>query len=134
MRLSIAVLDPSSTLNSLKYIDSASFSSGDTGEIWMQLIDLDSPLAPNVYSRYMPASGATLNVSFFSNNDANAFVKPATQPIPADPSIWKVVLNANDTTIMAGPNLGLKLTQGGSIINAIARNVLSKQPASPFQC
>jgi len=135
MRLGIAILDPNSTLNQLKYLNQAAFFAGDTGQIWMQLVDLDQPLGPaNVYSRYMPAAGAALTVNFFSNNDANAFSKVGSQPIAGDPSIWSVSLTSADTMKMAGVNLGIKLVQGASVMQAIARNVVNVAPQSPFQC
>jgi hypothetical protein len=134
MRLGIMVLDPATTLNNLKYLPAATFSPGDTGEMWMQLVDLDSPVGTNAFTRFMPAAGATLTVSFFSNSDANAFTKTAVQPLPVDPSIWKISLLAGDTTIMAGCNIGLRLVQGAIVTNAIVRNVVSVNPQSAFQC
>ena len=134
MRLGIMMLDAASSINALKYLPQLNFTPGETGTVLFQLVDLDNQTSANSYSRYMPATGALLNAQLFSNNNANALSKIATQPFPSDPSIWQFQVSSADTSKMAGVNMQVTLTQGSDVKIGFGKSVIIMAPNSPYQC
>jgi hypothetical protein len=136
MRLGLVILSPFSTLNNLQHLNQASVSQGDTADVYFQLVDMDT-ISERFQRgiRYMPASGATMQVTMKSINDANTVAKAATMAFPSDDrSIWKFSLSAAETQKVAGVNLRIVLTEGSNIKSANATNVISVTPANQFQC
>lgn len=107
---------------------------GDTADLLLQLIDLDSPRSTNVYNRYVPSSNATMNVQLFNNNSALNMNKIATMPFPDDKSIWKLHLSSCDTKKLNSVTIMAKLTDGASVQTITATSVIIVDPTSPFQC
>lgn len=136
MKLGLTMVDNVPTLNNLKYINQLSVTQGETADLYFQLIDVDTKDQKNQWgNRYMPASGATLQVVIKSVNDANTLTKTATMAFPSDDrSIWKISLSSTDTSNMAGINLQGTLTEGASIKIFNASNVLSVSNVNSFQC
>jgi hypothetical protein len=134
MRLGIMMLDPSSTLNSLKYINNAQFTPGETGDVMFQLVDLDTPTGTNTWARYMPTDAATVQATMTSNNSANTISKIASQAFPLDNSIWKFSLSSTDTTKLAGVNMKVSMTDGATVKISQGSNSIVVNPQSPYQC
>jgi hypothetical protein len=135
MKLGFAVLDSSTTLNSLKYIDQARLTGGDTFDLYLQLIDLDAKLASDVFARYMPSSAATMTVNFFNTNNSLNLSKPASMAFPLDDrSIWKVALSSADTAKLTSVTIKAQLVDGTTVKTITASAVLVVDPASPFRC
>lgn len=136
MKLSARMLDPNSSLNSLKYVNQVTIAPGSTVTILLQLVDLDSVQESNrIGNRYMPDSAATLEIDIVSINDANTLSKVASQPFSTDDrSIWQVSLTPEETLNMSGTNMKLTLTEGTDITIGTAKQVLIIEPSSGFQC
>lgn len=136
MKLGLAMLDNVPTLNNLKYINQLSVTQGESVDLYFQLIDRDTKDQKNQWgNRYMPASGATLQVIIKSVNDANTLTKSASMAFPSDDrSIWKVTLSTTETANMAGINLQATLTEGANVKIAFEKNVLSVDTQNPYQC
>src|SRR5271166_1777148 len=108
MRLGFRVLDSSSTLNNLQYLNQRIIVPGETTTMLIQLVDLNTVTDKNQWgTRYMPAIGATLNAAVNSVNDAYNLAKIMSQPFPQNPSIWQFNLLSYDTQNMAGINMTL---------------------------
>ncbi len=109
MLLSCRVLKNVQGVNSFEYADAAEFTEGDAPSIYVQLVD-----AGKAQQRYMPASGAALQVTFDHVDDARKIVRAATQPYALDPSIWRIDTLVTDKLRGTIP-LRLKLTEGAVI-------------------
>jgi hypothetical protein len=118
MLLSFRFLNGVANVNVFDVASSIEIAQGDTQDLYVQLIDasldrIDQGFNPSG-RRYMPATGATMNVTF-TNTDTgpsitgdfalsprinpsvqNKFTRAAVQPFPGDSSIWKVSLLASD--------------------------------------
>lgn len=135
MRLGFRVLDSSSSLNNLQYLNQRIIVPGETTDIFVQLVDLNTVTDKSQWgTRVMPATGATLNATINSVNDAFTLSKVMTQPFAQDPSIWKFSLLATETQNMAGINMDLILTEGSNVSIARGFNVIIMSPQSPYGC
>ena len=91
------------------------FSVGDALTFYIQLIDLEKNLAAHGWNppgmRYVPASGATLAVTFTNIDDAKQFTRFASIPFAQDPSIWAIPVLSTDPV---GGTISIKavLTEG----------------------
>ena len=103
MSLSCLLIKNYNNINSFSYQTEYTVRNGEANTLYFQLVDLDQNDL-----RYMPASGATLTVSFMGNVPV---VYNAVQVNSAvDPSLWSVTISASDT-ILSG-NILFALTQG----------------------
>lgn len=135
MRLGFRVLDSSSTINNLQYLNQRIITPGESTTILVQLVDLNTVTDKNQWgTRYMPATGATLNATINSVNDLFTLNKVMIQPFAQDPSIWQFPLLATDTQNMAGINMDLVLTEGANVSIARGTNVIIMNPQSPYGC
>ena len=136
MRLGLVMLDPNSTLNNLKYLREVYVNQGDTPTILFQIIDLDTADQNNLIGdRYIPATGATVQLTITSVNDANTLVLNASMAFPNDDrSVWTFSMTSNQTTKAAGVNINAVLTQGQQVNNIVAKNVLFIGPPSTYCC
>jgi hypothetical protein len=125
MLLSARFLNDVANVNSFEYADVAEFTEGDPASVYFQLIDssLDKAVEGFVPAgrRYVPASGATLQVTIESLDDSKEIVRSATQPFANDGSIWKVDLLATDK-IRGTANLRLKLTEGSVVRSGLVKS------------
>lgn len=116
MILSARFLDNVGSVNSFTYVQQAQFTEGDAIDIYFQLIDAAKMDTTENWKpagmRYMPAAGATLSVTVDNIDDAKKITRPATQPFPLDPSIWKLSILSTDV-IKGTQNLKLTLSEGG---------------------
>lgn len=136
MKLNLQMLDPSSTLNKLHLLSEVEVYPGSTATIMFQLVDLNQQLSDicDLYSRYVPASGATVSVVISNLDSANVVTKTATNPFADDRSIWSFDLTATETTQLSGITLQVTVTEGASVKKFISSGVLVVHPSSPFTC
>jgi hypothetical protein len=127
MLLSARFLNDVANVNSFEYALVAEFTEGDPASVYFQLIDasLDKAIDGFVPSgrRYVPASGATLQVTVESIDDSKEIVRLATQPFANDGSIWKVDFLATDK-IRGTANLRLRLTEGAVVRTGLVKSGL----------
>jgi hypothetical protein len=100
MLLSVRPLNNVVGVNDFESVDHLEFTEGDGPSLFFQLIDLSKDRSEQGFlpagRRYMPATGATLQVTFDNLDDAKVVTKTATQPFSGDPSIWRVDLMSTD--------------------------------------
>ena len=123
MLLSARMLDSVSTVNNYCLVDQVQFTQGDQIQVFFQLIDTNKEPANKSFNpagrRYMPASGATLQVTLNNIDSAKAVVRAAVQPYPtSDPSIWYVQVLASDI-VRGTVTMLLKLTEGSNITTGV---------------
>jgi hypothetical protein len=129
------MLNNSSLLNSLAYLNQVIINPGETYTVYFQLVDLDQPRVANAPGqRYIPVSGSTLSVQLNSINQANVITKIPSNPFADDRSIWSFNLSAAETAIAAGVNMNVTLTEGSLIRIARAEAVIIIGPTSVFSC
>jgi hypothetical protein len=94
---------------------------GDAFDVYLQLIDKEQHKASQGFYpeglRYIPASGATLQVTVLSIVPTKQFVRVATAPFtatPSDTSIWKFSILATDP-VEGTVSLQLTLTEGAVV-------------------
>ncbi len=88
---------------------------GDSPTLYLQLVD-----ATNDGLRYVPAAGATLQVTIDNINNARRFVRFASQPATGDSSIWSFPILSTDG-ILGTVSLKLQLTEGAKVTNCILK-------------
>ena len=134
MRLGIKMLDSTSTLNNLVFLNQVQFEPGETAVVYFQLTDLDKQQGNCVAQRYMPADGATMSIQITSIDATKTITKIPTNPFANDKSIWSFNLTATDTQNAAGVNMKVTLTEGASIKIAKGTSVIVVGPQSEFSC
>lgn len=138
MLLSSKLLYSVTSVNSFDYVDQLSFTQGDTVDIYIQLTDAAKDKLVNGFKpsgrRYIPASGALLQVTVQNIDQTKTVVKSAIQPFPGDLSIWKFSMLSSDPAIPGTLSLQLKLTEGSVITSGFVFNALSVQSLNPSFC
>ena len=131
MLLSARILTNVADVNNFTYADNLSFTEGDAPIVILQLIDASRDTYADGYMpqgrRYIPAIGATLEVTLGSIDSAKRVVRLATQPYAQDPSIWALQLFSTDS-LRGLLDLGLKLVEGPKTTRGVARQALSIAP------
>jgi len=122
MHLGCRILDNVVDVNTFDHADSSEWVEGDTVTLYLQLVDESKDSYLKGFHpggrRYMPATGATLEVTLDSIDDALRVVRAANQPFPTtDPSIWAVPILTTDT-VRGTVNLRLTLTEGDDLHSA----------------
>lgn len=127
MRLSIKMLSRNSSINSMSYTPNVQFERGESLDLMFQLIDADSG------QRYIPASGATIQVQIPRNNTllqtastevdtVNYSVnQAAVMAFTGDNSVWKTPLVATQTKNMTSQNIRILLTEGSETKIAVVK-------------
>jgi hypothetical protein len=127
MKLSVRMLDNVSNVNSFEYVNQVLMTEGDTPTIYFQLIDLARDRVEQGFDpagrRYIPATGASLQVTLDHIDSTRKITRAASQPYPNDPSIWSVALLPTDK-LRGTVNVKLALTEGslttqGQLLGAI---------------
>ena len=117
MLLSAHFLNDVGSVNVYQYDDELAITSGNATTIYFQLIDASVNKSGDGFNppgrRYMPASGATLTVTFTSINDDNEVERLASQPYADDKSIWSVSVLASDEIEPGTVVVELSLSEGG---------------------
>lgn len=124
MRLHLKLLSADSSVNQLKEIKQLKIAKGETTDLVFQLVDLDQG-----GQRYMPAAGATLQVSIPRNPSVipddtgvnlrstvdHSINRAAAQAFAQDASIFRLPLLAQDTQTMTSTNVKVTLTEGSNV-------------------
>jgi hypothetical protein len=126
MLLSARALVDVASANSFEHSEVLEFTVGDAGDVYFQLVDASLDKSVHGYvppgRRYIPASGATLQCTVESIDDAKKIVRYATAPFAGDQSIWKLSFLATDT-IKGTANIRLKLTEPAGESSLIRQGV-----------
>lgn len=128
MILSARILNDVQGVNSFEAADVGEFTAGDQASVYLQLIDasLDKSLAGFKPSgrRYIPATGAVLQVVVTSIDDATKITRLAVNPYPTDDrSIWRIDFTSADL-IQGTASLQLVLTEGAVVRRGLVKNAL----------
>jgi hypothetical protein len=131
MLLSARILENVSGVNAFDYVNQVTLTEGDDQTtIYFQLVDMNRDRADQGYvpagRRFIPASGATLQVTLDSIDSARKVVRAATQPFPEDRSIWSVSLFATDK-VRGTVNMQLLLTEGTKVTRGLVLGALRVQ-------
>jgi hypothetical protein len=129
MLLSFQPLEDVSSVNSFRRVDSWRLNQSTTPiSLYFQLVDVSKDAGADYKwpgFRYVPASGALLQVNLQNINDARRIVRVATQPFPyQDPSIWELKLYPLDFKCLGSPDILLLLTE-----NSVPAITLPAAPA-----
>jgi hypothetical protein len=119
MLLSARLLNAVSGVNAFEQADTAQFNQGDVTNVYFQLIDASLDTAAKAFNpagrRYMPASGATLQVTLTNIDDAKQIVRAGVMAFPTDDrSIWYLPMLSTDA-IAGTCDMVLKLTEGAKV-------------------
>lgn len=130
-------------MNSFEYGQDPELYAGDQVSVYLQLVDESTGSMSSVATpywatfgvpsggqqvlgaarRYMPAAGATLQVTLDSVDDAQKIVRYATQPFAQDASIWRLDLAPADP-ITGTVDLRFLLLEGSVPHRALLRGGL----------
>lgn len=128
MKLSLRMLDSVSGVNNFEFVNQVLMTEGDTPTLYFQLIDLAKDRADQGYDpagrRYIPATGATVQVTLDHIDQARKVVRAAAQPFPQDPSIWSVAILPTDK-LRGTVNVKLQLTEGTQITQGLLLGALN---------
>lgn len=136
MRLGIRMLNNTSTLNTLMYVNQVRVNPGESYTVLFQLVDLDQqdPYQQKAPIRYIPAPGSNITINLISINKANNILKIPSNPFSQDGSIWSFNLNTADTTSMAGVNMQVTLLENGQTRIGTAEAAIVVGPQSNYSC
>lgn len=131
MLLSARPIDNYTNVNTYDVVSTLAFTASDGPSLYFQLVDLSKDRADqNIQPpgrRYMPASGATLQVVLDNIDDAKVTTKTAVQPSAQDPSIWRIDLMSTDPCT-GTVTLKFTLTEGAVVRRFVLQNVLRVTP------
>jgi len=135
MLLSARILNDVASVNSYEHAQAGEFTQGDAASVYFQLTDASLDGAIHGFNpsgrRYIPATGATLQVVVDNIDDGKKITRTATNPFPDDRSIWKLDFIASDT-ISGTCSMQLTLTEGLLIRRGLVKNAL--RISSPTGC
>jgi len=124
MLLSCRILQDAVTVNSFEYASQVSWTEGSPQVVTFQLIDASLDTSIQGFNppgrRYMPDSGATLQVTLESIDEAKRVTKTAYNPFASDTSIWAISILSTDT-IRGAPQMRLVLTEGSDVTYGLAK-------------
>jgi hypothetical protein len=125
MILSARFLNDVNNINSFQTVEVGQFTEGDSASVFFQLIDSTLDLANKGFNppgrRFIPATGATLQVIVDSIDDSKKITRSATNPFPDDRSIWKLDFLASDK-ISGTANFQLVLTEGSAVRRGVVKS------------
>lgn len=128
MRLSVRPLNGTTDVNTFEYVSEVGFTQGDVVRFFFQLVDVSKDTALQQYKpagrRYVPAVGATLQVSLLNQDEDKAIAdRVCVQPFVGDASIWYVDIAAADA-VLGTVSMTLKLTEGSKVTRGRVNAVL----------
>jgi hypothetical protein len=127
MNLGARLLTAVGSVNVFGYTTEVEATSGDAFDVYLQLIDRDQLKADAGFTpsgqRYMPAVGATLQVTMPNLDSSKVVTRMATQPFAQDASIWKFSVLSTDP-LDSTASLKLVLNESGVIRTAFLQAVL----------
>jgi hypothetical protein len=125
MLLSARMLNAVASVNIYEAVDNVQYNLGDTVRVYFQLTDASLDLASHGFSpagrRYVPLTGATLQVVLLSIDDGKTVTRFATNAFPSDDrSMWYVDMIPSDT-IAGTVELVLNLNESGKLTTGRAK-------------
>jgi hypothetical protein len=121
------ILDSVLSVNSYDPVVAKSATSGDAFDVYFQLVDNSKHKATHGYYpeglRYIPATGASVEVTVLNLDSSRQFVRAATQPFSQDASIWKISILSTDP-VAGTVSLKIKLTESGQTKTFILNGAL----------
>jgi hypothetical protein len=128
MLLSARMLDQVGSVNIFSYVEQFQFTEGDAFRVYFQLTDAATDRATQGFNpsgrRYMPVSGATLQITLDNIDDAKKVTRAAVQAFPtSDPSIWYLDILSTDA-VRGTVNMLLQLTEAGKVLRGRLNNAL----------
>lgn len=129
MNLSFRAINSDGTLNNFYQLDKINIVKENAATVRIQLIDLEKKLKEDAL-RYIPASGATMTVTFFRSQTADVVTKNASNPFADDRSIWQVALTAAEAAKVSSGFLLVTLTEGSTITKLKVDGLVSASSAS----
>ena len=119
MILSAQFLQDVGGVNNYTIVTQASFTHGDSANIYFQIIDSSVFKAVDGFNpsgrRIMPASGAILSVTFGNLDNNKKVSRFCTQPFAQDTSIWLANVLATDPIEAGTVDFKITLNEGGNI-------------------
>lgn len=141
MLLSARFLANVASVNVFDWVQFVELNTGDPVTVYLQLVDASVDTETQGWKpivsgrRYMPASGATLQVILKNVDDAKTLTKVATQAFPtSDPSIWSFQIAATDVNVQGTVSLTLVLTEGAVIRRGLVKAAIRVYPVTPGDC
>jgi hypothetical protein len=137
MLLSARILQNVTGVNDWEVADEVRFTEGDSLYVFLMLTDLNKDkdiqrIRPSG-RRYVPATGATLQVTVQSIDSAKTLVRIAVQPFANDPSIWKFQIMSTDS-LRGTYSIKLALTEGATVTHGVMKNGVSAEPMNGAFC
>lgn len=133
MLLSCSFLTQVADVNNYAEVLKVLMTEGDTVDVYLQLRDVSvNPASAGFHPpgrRYVPAAGATLQITVDSIDNARKIVKFGSQPFTNDSSVWKFTLLPTDKVVGTHP-IKLVLTEGGKVTYGVLNNAVLAQPQS----
>lgn len=136
MQLSLRPLESVASVNNFQYVQTVSLTEGDSNRFYFQLVDPTQDTSLQQFKpagrRFVPAAGATLQVTFLNIDDEKVITdRVASQPFVGDASIWYVDIAPTDP-LRGTVSLVLKLTEGGKVTRARVNAVLAISSVGAF--
>lgn len=141
MLLGARFMNDVASVNVFDWVQQVEMTEGDGPvTVTFQLIDKSvdredlgwKPLAAG--RRYVPASGATMQVILKNIADSKTLTKVATQPFPTtDPSIWQFQIAAADA-VKGTVSLTIALTEGATVRRAMVPAAIRAYSNTPGDC
>lgn len=124
MRLSARAITTYNGINSFGFGNQWQIRAGEPNTLYYQLVDLDQiDLSTKAPLRYIPASGATMQVKFPSIDDSMTLLITAAAVSASDGSLWSVPLTALQTP--ASGNVIFSITEGSVTRSFSGLNILN---------
>ena len=132
MRLGAVILQNYCNYNDFSLSNQFEYNIGSQSRVYLQLVDLNKPLCKDdqgsCYLRYIPADGATLEITINNIDSSKSVTKYPVQDAN-DPSIWYFDILFTDT--IGSGNIHLKLTEGSTVSNGVMIDALKGYPVDP---
>lgn len=128
MLLGARFLDSSGNVNDVDFVDRLEMNQGDAATFYLQLVDMSkNKQGKPVGMRYVPASGATLQIKLLNLNSVKTYTKTASQPFPGDLSVWSFAVAATDD-VRGTVNVQIILTEGSVTKKALIKSAFQVYP------
>lgn len=141
MLLSARILQNCTDVNTWDYPEQLSFTQGDTVDVYFVIMDAGTDRVNQGFvpagRRYIPAVGATLNVTLTNLDPTQNITRPCenpfTDPDRSDCSIWTLSILASDM-LYGLVNMQLQLNEGGKITNGFLQGAFMVVDGSVSGC
>lgn len=119
MLVNAKLINSDAELNDFFELAALEYVPGEQFDIAIRLFDRQSGL------RYIPASGATMEMKF-TDVDDNTITLTASEIDAEDRSMWKVTMSTTNSALLASSNFTVELTEGAVLKISKIENALIK--------